>query len=60
MTDRAICVGCVEYDDCWLWLVLPGYDCPGRRSETKVLGESSMDDHKIEDASFENGDGGGL
>ena len=60
MTDRTICVGCAEYDDCWMWLVLPGNYCPGRRSATKSLDESSVEDHKIDDASFENGDEGGL
>ena len=60
MTDRAICMECAEYDDCWLWLVFHGHDCPGRRSATKTQVESSQFDHKIEDASFENGNEGGL
>jgi len=60
MTDRAVCMGCGKFDDCWLWLVLSGGYCPGRRSETKSLDESSMGGRKIEDASFKNGDEGGL
>lgn len=26
--NRATCMGCDKYDDCQLWLVLPGNYCP--------------------------------
>lgn len=58
--NREICMGCEKYDDCWLWLVLSETYCPDREIETNTLGESSHPDRNFQDASFENGDDGGL
>lgn len=53
--NHADCLGCAEFDDCALWLVIDGASCPDRLIESKSLGDVSHPDRTIHGASIRNG-----
>ena len=42
MMNRAICVGCDKFDECWLWLVFPETYCLDELHELDVSRNASQ------------------